>query len=246
MRLVVCLGILSLCVSNLHGQAASTNHVFPRIVDGYFGDGSSYNSTILATNTSATKSTCSLSLFGLEAERLALPTSFSLEASGGYIVNTSRGNAPFAAGYAALNCDQPVVAFVVYQYVSAAASVLGLATVFSAPENTMAQFPSTDASAGYRLGIAIANHTANTEDYVLVLNDSTGHEQARATITLQAHSAIAKFVDEWVSVPARFSGTVRVASKKMLAGISGGEFRALGLLFAAGTFSTIPPVVLAP
>jgi hypothetical protein len=81
--------------------------------------------------------------------------------------------------------------------VSASSGVLGLATVFSSAPSTIVQFAGTEVSRGCRLGVAIANDTDSAEQYVIFLNDTTGHEQGRT-------------------------------------------------MFFGGTFSTIPPAVLAP
>lgn len=142
---LICLSavfFLFLTGNNVYGQIVGTQHVFPRMVDGAFADGSYYASTVLVTNTSVARAACTLSLFGLGPERLNLSSSFRLEGSGGYIIHGTKANAfPFAAGYAKLDCDQPVSAVLLYQYVSAASSVLGLATVFSAPPAQSYSFP---------------------------------------------------------------------------------------------------------
>jgi hypothetical protein len=63
------------------------------MVDGAFADGSYYTSTIVVTNTSASQTACTLSIFGFGPERLSLGTSFQLQAFGGYSINGSMGNA---------------------------------------------------------------------------------------------------------------------------------------------------------
>ena len=87
------------------------------------------------------------------------------------------------------------------------------------------------------LGVAIANDTASAANYVIIVFDSSGNEVGRTTITVNAKSNVAGFVDSWVSLPTGFSGTVGIVSP------SGIPFSAIGLMFSGNNFTTVPATV---
>jgi hypothetical protein len=197
---------------------------------------------LFATNANAADASCNYQLYGIPNERLLSKNSFALPANGGVIrASTPGSGAAFAGGYATLTCDQPVFSYVQYELVSSTAGVLGTASVYSSPPGTTAEFIFPN-SGSYRLGLAIANDSANSMQVNLRLG-AAGSGELQATITVAAQTRIARFVDEIFSIPAGF---VPVALLIQSPSSSTIPFNALGLTFSGPVFSTVPPLVFQP
>jgi hypothetical protein len=77
--------------------------------------------------------------------------------------------------------------------------VLGIATVFSSPGTTAAEFIFPLAP-DYRLALAIANDTDVAAQYNIRLG-AAGSNEMQKSIPVPAHSKIAQFVDELFVIP---------------------------------------------
>jgi hypothetical protein len=230
-----------LCIP-AYPQAASTYHVFPQVADGSFSDGTYYRSVVYATNMTSANAACNYQLYGLGADRLQTgDTLVALFARGVIRISTTGNALPFVSGYAVLACDQPIQAYIQFEYISPVSGVLGTATVFSAPATTAAEFIFPTGS-GYRLGLAIANDS-DIPAQLSVRVGASGAGEVRASVTVAPHTKIAKFVEELVTIPAGF---VPVAVLVEPADATTPRFRAIGLVFWGTVFSTAPPLVYTP
>src|SRR5262245_31392528 len=103
--------VLFLTASVVHAQNASTTHVFPQIVDGV-SDGSVFTSRFVIASIGGFTATCNISLFGIGPERLST-TRVTVRPASWETIST-RGQDVIAAGYARLDCSQPVFASLTY------------------------------------------------------------------------------------------------------------------------------------
>jgi hypothetical protein len=234
--------LLLLCGTELFGQAASTYHVFPQFVDGTYQDGSFYRSTLFATNANTSDASCTYQLYGMSNDRLLPTNAFSLPANGGVFRASTAGNAlGFAAGYATLSCDRPVFTYLQYEYISPAGTIMGSASVYSAPPGTGSEFIFPTA-ADYHLGVAIANDSDSSLQVTLRLG-AAGSNELQTSITIEPRSRIARFIEEIFSIP---SGFVPVALLMQSLTTPTIRFNAIGLVFSGTVFSTAPPLVFRP
>jgi hypothetical protein len=122
-----------------------------------------------------------------------------------------------------------------YSFYAANGVKLSEATVFSSPAAQQVQVLA-DTRGGSRMGIAIANDSDQTNTYAITVSDVNGSIVGTATQTLAPRAAIARFVDELVSLPANYYGQVIVSSTTGTASI-------IGLRFTGSVFTTIPETI---
>lgn len=224
-----------------YSQGLSTYHVFPQVPDGRLTDGTFYRSTVFATNTNGASVSCTYQLYGLSSDRLPQGNSYTVSPQGGVLRASTSGNVfAFGSGYATLSCDQSVQSYIQYEYVSPDRGVLGLATVFSSPGTTAAEFIFPLAT-GYRLGLAIANNTDSAAQYSIRLG-AVGSRELDRSITIAARSNVAQFVDELFVIPQDFV-PVAVLVESSSSSSAGPEFSAMGLVFWGNAFSTAPSLI---
>jgi len=217
-------------------QTAATFHVFPQIADGASGDGTYYQSLLVATNAGDVQASCTLRLYGVPAIRVFGSTTFTIPASGAFTLLPTLGSFfPLATGYATLTCDRAVTSTLAYFYANSS-SVLGAAAVFGSPPTRRAQLVA-DERAGSRLALAVANDTDTPGQYDVTLVSQSGQAGATAKLSVPARSSVARYMDEVVQVPANFLGGVRVTS-------TGGSFSLIGLNFVGSIFFTQPATLL--
>jgi 6-phosphogluconolactonase (cycloisomerase 2 family) len=210
-------------------------HVFPEFVDGRFSDGSFYTSTIMISSDNTTATNCTVTLSGLTVPGFGNGSTQTLNiGAGGWTILTTPGTQSVHAGYATLACGAPVAAQVLFSSLSASGIVSAEATVFSSPSVPMAQLLA-DGRNGARLGMAIANTSTGTSSYLVQAFDATNQQVGSATVEIPGQGQIAKFVDELITVPNNFVGTVVISP----AGGTG-EVYAIGLSYHGGVFTTIP------
>ena len=234
----VALLLILFCITlDLAAQAditARTYHVFPQVADGLLSDGSFFQTSLLVTNMANQNTSCTYSLYGLGTARLQGPNQFVLPGLSAWDYLPTTGNQfPLASGYGTVSCNGPVTATAFYTY-NTRFGLSAFATVFSSQSATEAQLFMIPNG---HLGVAIANDTASAANYVIIVFDSSGNEVGRTTITVNAKSNVAGFVDSWVSLPTGFSGTVGIVSP------SGIPFSAIGLMFSGNNFTTVPATV---
>jgi len=215
------------------GATANTYHVFPQFADGVLSDGSYYRTTPMVSNPSSTDASCTLQLYGLTINgyntyAVTLPR-------GAWTLETISSNQSLQSGYATLQCSASVEAQLLYSYYSPTGVKISEATVFSSAPSRQLQVLA-DAREGARLGLAIANDTDQTVTYSLVVGDATGNVVGMTNVTLEARSARAAFLDEFLPIPPGNYGQV------LLSGNSGSA-SLIGLRFTGGNFTTIPETI---
>jgi hypothetical protein len=215
--------------------AGNTYHVFPQVADGAFSDGSYFQSTLLVTNINPGRSTnCTLQWHGLTVNG---QTQISFTVTGLYSTTTPGKPRPLQTGYASLQCDAPVEAYVLYSFYAPNATKLSEATVFSSPP-AITQRVAADYRGGSRLGLAVANTSTQAENYTLRVYDAGGSLIRSATLPVGAGQNKAAFLDELTTLPDGYYGFVDVAGS--------GSASVIGLQFTGTAFTTIPAVVIAP
>jgi hypothetical protein len=198
LKAALLLAIISLTASFAQAQNAGLTHIFPQVVDGVGSDGTVYTSRFMMASNGGSSATCQISLFGVGPERLSDRASVLVQDSFFETIST-RGEDVIGTGYARLDCSQPVVASLTYSMLSATGTLLGIATVPSAPIASAALIPMV-LNGRHRYGIALANDK-DAAQVVVLLFDSGATSLVR-TIQLQPRSHYVAFVDELFNVPA--------------------------------------------
>jgi hypothetical protein len=235
-RLLLCL-VLFLTASVVQAQNPGTMHVFPQFVDGVSGDGSVFTSRFVIASIGGLPATCTVSLFGIGLERLAVGASVSVQPASWEAIS-SRGQDVLATGYAQLDCSQPVFASLTYSLQSGKGASLGLSTVPGAPLASNALIPMI-LNGRYHYGVAIANN--NDAPLTALLSFTFNGTSAVRSLRVEARSHYVAFVDEIFSVPSEGTGTFQI-----LANGSGGSdnFNIAALLFDQGAFTNVVPAVV--
>ncbi|HLH30100.1 MAG TPA: putative Ig domain-containing protein, partial [Terriglobia bacterium] len=213
---------------------ASTYHIFPQFADGRLSDGSYFRTTRIYANPNTSGSVnCVTQLQGMTTDGISAFT--GIVSGGSAIVVQTNGTQNFQSGYATLQCSTPVDAQALYSFYSAAGIKLSEATVFSSPASkTVAVL--ADSRGGSQLGLALANDSDQTNVLTITVTDATGKSIGTATLSLPPRTSTAKFLNEFVSLPANFYGQAIVSS-------STGTVSAIGLRFTGTAFTTIPEMI---
>ncbi|MDE0200373.1 MAG: pre-peptidase C-terminal domain-containing protein, partial [Caldilineaceae bacterium] len=222
-----------------NGKAMSRIHVFPQIADG-----GGWQSVFLVTNVSESDSACTLRLQGLSVDRFPRVSGVSASGStatftlkgGGYLVYRSTNQQALAAGYATLDCAEPVEAQVLYVAKDASGTTTGMATVFSSPAGTIFQFPVL--ALENRLAAAVANDTSTEASCRLVLEDHDRVTEGEATFSVPAKSTVARFLDQVIALPGGSftSGSATLSCDQQVS--------VIGLYVDGSLFTTLPPAIL--
>ena len=221
------------------GEPVSRIHVFPQIADG-----GGWQSVFLVTNVSESDSACTLRLQGLSVDRFPRISGVSAAGStaaftlkgGGYLVYRSTNQQALAAGYATLDCAEPVEAQVLYVAKDASGTTTGMATVFSSPPGTVFQFPVL--SLENRLAAAVANDTSTEASCRLVLEDHDRVTEGEATFSVPAKSTVARFLDQVIALP---GGSFTTGSATLSCDQ---QVSVIGLYVDGSLFTTLPPAIL--
>jgi hypothetical protein len=213
---------------------ANTHHVFPQFADGKFPDGSSYRTTRMYINSSSATTACTTQLQGVTTDGTSQFTA-SLQ-PGTFGVAPTNGTQPFQAGYVTMDCSSsPVDAQELYSYYAANGAKLSEATVFSSPAAQVVQILA-DSREGAQIGLAIANDSDQTNSYAIVVTDANGVVLGSTTQTLNPRSSVAKFLNDFVTLPANYVGRVTVHSDT-------GTSSIIALRYTGSVFTTIPEVI---
>ena len=230
--------VLLLGASRMAAQDAGNSHVFPQIVDGRQADGYYYTSLLWITDVGAT-ATCTLSLFGLDEDRVHPSTTITVPGNGWAVVSTD-GQRPLAAGYARLDCSQPVTASLTYSLFAPAGARVGMATVFPALLVARAVHPLL-LDGNLRYGVAIANDADAPASIFLEYDDlPPGNRTDIKMIQIPPHSRYTGFVDEILTLPAQGSGQFEITAL----GVGASGFRPTVLLFDHQVFTTLVPATV--
>ena len=90
---------------------------------------------------------------------------------------------------------------------------------------------------GTRMGFSLINDSAVDGQYILVARDQFGYEVTRQYDIIQSWSQVSRFVDQVLTLPPGFVGSIEVV------GVSGGKNYAVGLQYTGTVFTTIQPLV---
>jgi hypothetical protein len=213
---------------------ANTYHVFPQFADGKFPDGTSYRTTRMYINAGSAATLCTTSLKGASTDGSA-GFSASLQ-PGGFVVSPTNGTQPFQSGYLTMTCpSSPVDAQELYSYYAANGTKLSEATVFSSPA-AKTVYILADSREGAQIGLAIANDSDQANSYSITVTDTNGAVLGSTTQTLNPRSSVAKFLTDFVQLPANYVGRVTVTS-------STGTGSIIGLRYTGNVFTTIPETI---
>jgi hypothetical protein len=219
------------------GITASSYHVFPQIADGYFADGSYFQSTLLVTNSNPSlgNSSCTLLLRGL-ALNGQTQVSFTVGTTFSYV--TPGKSSALQTGYTTLQCSSNVEAQLVYSLYTSAGTKISEATVFSSPPASMLRIVA-DNTGGSRLGLAIANDSSPMGFYTIRVYDVGGNLIGAPVLTISGGQNRAVFLDEILTLPQNYSGYVDIVAL-------GSSASVIGLKFTGNIFSTVPAAILGP
>ena len=213
---------------------ANTHHVFPQFADGKFPDGSSYRTTRMYINSSSAMTACTTQLRGVTTDGTSQFT--AMLQPGTFGVAPTNGTQPFQAGYVTMDClSSPVDAQELYSYYATNGAKLSEATVFSSPAANVVQILA-DSREGAQIGLAIANDSDQTNSYTIVVTDANGFVLGLTTQTLNPRSSVAKFLTDFMNLPANYVGKVIVQSDTATSSI-------IGLRYTGTVFTTIPEVI---
>jgi len=107
-----------------------------------------------------------------------------------------------------------------YSYYAADGTKLSEATVFSSPAAKKVQILA-DSREGAQIGLAIANDSDQTNSYTIVVTDTSGNVLGSVPQTLGPRSSVAKFLTDFVTLPANYVARVTVSSDTGTASIIG-------------------------
>jgi hypothetical protein len=114
---------------------------------------------------------------------------------------------------------------------------LGEATIAPATQGPSFQFL-IDRRDGTRLGFSLINDSATGGQYALIARDQFNFEVTRQYDIIQPWSQVSRFVDQMLTLPSDFVGSVEVV------GVTSGEQNyAVGLQYTGTVFTTIQPLV---
>jgi hypothetical protein len=155
---------------------------------------------------------------------------------GTFGVAPTNGTQPFQDGYVTMGCpSSPVDAQELYSFYAPNGAKLSEATVFSSPAAGFVQILA-DSREGAQIGLAIANDSDQTNSYAIVVTDTNGVVLGSATQSLAPRSSVAKFLTDFVTLPANYVGRVAVHSDTGTASI-------IGVRYTGNVFTTIPEVI---
>ncbi len=213
---------------------AKTYHVFPQFADGVSGDGTYFRSTLMIANpSSSVGTTCTFRLYGLTVNgQSTWNYTFS---SSGWTISLIGSSQTLKSGYGTLECAERVDSQLLYSFYSAGGGKISEATVFSSPSAAVTQVLA-DSREGARLGLAVANDTANTAVYSISVYNSSGALINTVPMSLAAKTNRAAYINDLMSIPANHYGPVVVTAPNATGSI-------IGLRFTGNVFTTIPETI---
>ena len=221
--------------------------VFPEVADGVFDNGGYYKTTfiILPTESSTSVVTCGFALYGLgvDLDGKGLVTGWTATVSPGIpYVASSSANQQVHTGYATLSCTDYVRALVLYSSYAKDGTGANLGAVFgwsdsSCSFNTAAIEP-TDQRGGSQVALAIANNTTQTQTYGVSFTDNTPQGPTYTTVTVPAHTSIAKFLTEILPASSNRVGYALISQGPGT--VFGTGSSVLALRYTGAAFSPIP------
>src|SRR5262249_46342962 len=148
----------------------------------------------------------------------------------------TNAQSPLKTGYASLSCPGTVQAELQFSLFDAHNNILGEATIVPATAGNSFQFL-IDRRDGTRLGFSLTNDSAAGGQFAVIARDRFNYEVDRAYDMIEPWSEVSRFVDEILTLPADFIGSIE------LVGLTGRQNYAVGLQFTGAVFTTIQPLV---
>jgi hypothetical protein len=145
---------------------------------------------------------------------------------------------PLKSGYVKLSCPDTVQTQLQFSLFDAKNNKLGEATIAPATQGNSFQFL-FDRRDGTRLGFSLTNDSAVVGQFELIARDQFNNIVDFNFDTIESLSQVSRFVDEMLTIPANFVGSIE------LIGVPGGQNYAVGLQFTGTVFTTIQPLVRA-
>lgn len=220
-----------------YSPTTSKRHVFPQFADGAMADGSSYRSSLLLSNPSATARICILSTYGVSPNFGTGPaanTTIQLIAREARVLKSS-GSGVFSSGLAELECDQPVDAQLLFSLYGPGGVKLSEAAIFSAVESNTVEMIA-DQREGASLGIAIANDTLTASTYTVSSYSLVGNLIEQKQVTVPALTSSARFIhDILTGAGTDFLGKIQISNSS-----ASGIVDVIGLRFTGAVFVSIP------
>jgi hypothetical protein len=241
------------CASQLGAQSSSNVYVFPVFAVGSAA-GTTYRATVKINETgTATKVQCALvqrntsaSLTRLDGQVYtadvldagfspAAQTTIFLEQYPFEILRTNDPS-PLKTGYAKLSCPAAVQSQVQVSLFDAQNNKLGEATVPPATAGASFQFL-IDRRDGTRMGFSLVNDSTGFEQFTLIARDQFNNVIDQKFDNIEPTSQVSRFVDEMLTLPANFYGSVEIVA------FGGQQNYAVGLQYTGTVFTTIQPLV---
>ncbi len=263
-RLGTTLLLLGVCASQAGAQTSANPYVFPLIVHGgKIGSSAAFRSTLRLTSTNRTDPLiCTMSqrntspnFKGLDGyiyitsvvtsdiSPLSItPLNQDLSRPSEILVTETRDTSkpdPITTGYAKLSCQTGVQAQLQYSYFDAAGTKIGEATVLPATRGNSFQFQ-FDSRDKTRLGFSLVNDSTAQHQFEIVARNQFNEIVRFVYDTIQPTSQFSRFIDEELSLPADFTGTVEIVGD---ASKQSSQSYAVGLQFTGSIFTTVQPVV---
>jgi hypothetical protein len=234
-------------------SSSSNTYVFPLFADGT-GSGISYRSVLRITKTSTTNPLqCTLTQRNTSAPFIGVDGNFyyadvfdggfsppaltqiTLDQFLPFEILRTNAQSPLKTGYAKLSCAGAVDAQLQLS-TSDKDNKLGEATIAPATAGTEFQFL-IDRRDGTRFGFSLANDSETFGQFSIIARDQFNFEVDRAYEMIEPWSQVSGFVDQMLTLPADFVGSIQLVE------LSGGSNYVVGYQFTGTVFTTIQPVV---
>jgi hypothetical protein len=235
-------------------QSSSLNtYVFPLFTDGT-DSGMSYRSVLRITKNSTTNPLqCTLTQRNTSAPFMGIDgtlyyadvfdggfsppalTQITLDQFLPFEILRTNAQSPLKTGYAKLDCAGAVEAQLQLS-ISDKDNKLGEATITPATAGTQFQFL-IDRRDGTRFGFSLANDSATFGQFAVIARDQFNFEVDRAYEMIEPWSQLSGFVDQMLTLPADFVGSIQLVE------LSDGPNYAVGYQFTGTVFTIVQPLV---
>jgi hypothetical protein len=234
-------------------SSSSNTYVFPLFADGT-DSGMSYRSVLRITRISTTNPLqCTLTQRNTSAPFMGVDGTFyyadvfdggfsppaltqiTLDQFLPFEILRTNAQSPLKTGYAKLACAGAVDTQLQLS-TSDKDNKLGEATIAPATAGTQFQFL-IDKRDGTRFGFSLANDSETFGQFAVIARDRFNFEVDRAYEMIEPWSQVSGFVDQMLTLPADFVGSIQLVE------LSGGPNYAVGYQFTGTVFTTIQPLV---
>src|SRR5262245_59728451 len=234
-------------------SSSSNSYVFPLFADGT-DSGMSYRSVLRITKISTTNPLqCTLTQRNTSAPFMGVDgtlyyadifdggfsppalTQITFDQFLPFEILRTNAQSPLKTGYAKLDCAGAVEAQLQLS-ISDKDNKLGEATITPATAGAEFQFL-IDRRDGTRFGFSLPNDSATFGQFAGIARDQCNFEVDRAYSMIEPWSQVSRFVDQMLTLPADFVGTIQLVE------LSDGPNYAVGYQFTGTVFTTVQPLV---